>query len=812
MAKKVSVAPPPPPPLLPEWWAKFLPIAVLVVLTLVVYIPAMGGGFLWDDDWLLTDNPNISSVAGLVRFWKIDWWGDKLVPDYFPVTWTSFWIEWHLWHKFAPGYHVTNILLHALSAVLLWRVLRRLGVRWGWLAAALFAVHPVNVTSVAWIAERKNTLSMVFYLLALGCYLRFDDRAGQRWYLAALGMFLLALLSKTSVVMLPVVLLILAWWRRNKVTWRDLLNSAPFFALALALAIVGVFYQTDVVIDSSPIHTAKEGFFFRLAVAGMAPWFYLLKTVVPYPLAMVYPRWDFDPKALVNYLPGLALIGVLAGMWRLRRWCRGPLAALVYFVVTLFPVLGFFNMYYQVYSFVADHWVYIPMLGVLALIAGGAEFLSRRIVPRVVVQGVAALVLVVLGGLAWQRSTVFADVFRLWQDNIDKYPMHFLPYHNLGRAQDDKGYYDDALKNYQKSLQLNDRFDRVYTNIGTLLAKRGDILEAAHYFDQGVRLYPKSVTARGNLGAMLFKMGRLEEGLYQLQIAEKDDPNSLLVRANMATVLMGLGRIDEAMEQARKAVEIDPCAYEPRMELADCLLRKGERAKAQEQVAAALTIKPDSVEAHALMATLLRALGLSARAAGRSPEAADRIAKAAEHWKRILELQPENVDAMNNLGITLVDRGDLQGALTYFTKALEHQPGNLEIQTNVAFVLARLNRPGEAIELYRKALAARPDWPEVLTSLAALLATYPDPAFRNPPEAVTLAQRACELTKYSRADFVDTLSLAYHAAGQRAEAIETAGRALQLARAAGNTEHAAALEQRLRAWSTETPGSPSPAR
>lgn len=794
MPTKVSVSQPS--PLLPPRWSKPLLLGTaLVVLTLLVYAPAMGGGFLWDDDWLLTENPNLSSLAGLGRLWKIDWWGDKLVPDCFPVTWTSFWVEWRLWHKNPAGYHVTNILLHAASAVLLWRVLARLGVKWAWLAGVLFAVHPVNVTSVAWIAERKNTLSMVFYLLAVGCYLRFDDRAGWRWYGGALGMFLLAMLSKTSVVMLPVVLLLVAWWRRGRVTWRDLLKSAPFFVMSLGLSILGILYQTHVVIQNSPIRSGKEGFFFRLAVAGMAPWFYMLKTVLPYPLAMVYPRWDFDPRGLVNYLPGLALVGVGALMWRLRRWCRGALMALGYFVVTLFPVMGFFSMYYHVYSFVADHWQYVSMIGLLALVSGAAEFLARR-VPRVAVQAAAVVVVGLLSIATWHRSGVFADGLRLWKANIATYPNHFLPYYNLGSAQDEEGRYDDALANYEKSIQLNKGFDRPYTNIGTILVRRGDVFNAARYFDEAVRIYPNSVPARANLGALLHMMGRTDEGLHQLRLAEKVQEDSLLVQVNMTTVLMEMGRIDEAVDHARKGAKADPSAYDPRIQLAKCLSHQGLAQEAVEQATVAAAIQPDSVEAHTL-------LGLHLRAAGRSAE-------AAEHWHKVLELQPNNADALNNLGITMVDRGNFRDALTCFTQALNLQPGSPDIQTNLAFVLTRVNRPAEAIELYRKALATWPDRPEVLTSLAAMLASYPDPAVRNPTEAVTLAERACELTGYSRADMMDVLASAYAAAGRRSDAIKTATRAMELASAAGNTARAAALEQRIGAWSAGESASPPP--
>jgi tetratricopeptide (TPR) repeat protein len=762
----------------------------IVALTLLVYIPAMGGGFLWDDDWLLTDNPHLRNLNGLARIWQFTLGGDKRIPDYFPVTWTSFWIEWQLWGKNPTGYHVTNIALHAANAVLVWLVLARLGVRWAWLAGALFAVHPVNVASVAWIAERKNTLSMLFYLLAWLSYLRFDEKDGWKWYARSLGLFLLALLSKTSVVMLPVVLLLVGWWRRDKVTWRDLLAALPFFAMALVFSIIGILYQTHVVILGAPIHSPREGFFFRLVVAGIAPWFYMLKTVLPYPLAMVYPRWQIDPKGLPFFLPGLAWVGVLALLWRLRRWCKGVLASLVYFVVTLFPVLGFFTMYYNLYSFVADHWLYVSIIGLLALVAGGAEALSR-LWSRWAVLGIASVTVVALGVLTWSHNAVYADNIRLWKDNIAKYPNHFMPYFSLGYALDAQGFYDDALANYEKSITLNSGFDKPYVSIGTILAKRQDFLQAAKYFYEAVRISPNLGVARMNLGVMLHLLGRSEEGLHQLQEALRISDYHVGAHVNMAKVLADTGQLNEAVIHARRAVQLDPTDAEARLALAKYLARSGRTEESIAECRKVVNLEPDLVDAHNLLAMQLRATG--------------RSAEAAEHFHKILQMQPNDADTMNNLGIALADQGELKGAQVYFTKALTLQPDNPEFQSNLALILASLGRTHEAIELYRKALKIRPGWPQAITNLACLLASDADPAVRNLPEAIALAKRACELTGDSNPDMLSNLASAYAAAGRYGEATQTATRAMELARAAGNKNVADILAQRIQAWSASQP-------
>ena len=281
-----------------RWWVG---AAVLALVTLLVYVPAMGGGFIWDDDKLLTENPAVKTIDGLYSIWFGSW-----AVDYIPLTLSSFWLEWHLWGGHAAGYHIVNILLHAGNAVLLWRVLRRLGVPGGWLAALLFAVHPVCAASVAWIAERKNTLSMFFFLLSLWGFLRCDDLVqapagpgkARRWLGFSLAAFFLALLAKSSVAVLPLVLLLLVWWRHGRITRRDLDRCIPFFVLAVLMALVAVAVQSRAV--QSGVGVIHDGLWVRLLGGSRAVWFYLGKIVAPAGLTMIYPRWEIDPGAAVS--------------------------------------------------------------------------------------------------------------------------------------------------------------------------------------------------------------------------------------------------------------------------------------------------------------------------------------------------------------------------------------------------------------------------------------------------------------------------------------------------------------------------------
>jgi len=409
--------------------------AVILALTLAAYLPAMGAGYIWDDDDFLTQNALIKAPDGLYRFWFT-----TEAYDYFPLTSTMLWFEWRIWGDRPAGYHVVNIILHGLAAVVLWRVLRRLGIPGAYFAAMVFALHPVCAASVAWITERKNTLPMVLYLLSALAWLRFDDGGKRRWYAFSLLLFLAAMLAKTSVVMLPAVLLLLAWWRRGRGAGSMrpcgrpslrtpvpadarrgegakgrtvVLRTVPFFVLSLVLGLVTVWFQNHRAIAGVAVR--PEGIASRLAASGWIVWFYLYKLLLPVNLIMIYPRWEVDGANPVHYLPLAFLLAALAFLWRFRRsWGRSPLLALGYFVITLLPVLGFIDMSFMRYSLVADHLQYTAAAGAIALAAGLPAAWARRFMPRAVAIPGAVAMLAVLGAMTWAQASTYQDEETLW--------------------------------------------------------------------------------------------------------------------------------------------------------------------------------------------------------------------------------------------------------------------------------------------------------------------------------------------------------------------------------------------------------------
>ena len=725
---------------------------LLIAFVFVAYAQVFRADFVWDDESHLTRNPCVIGPLGLKEIWT------TAQAVYYPLVLTTFWTL----HKFVGlnpfPYHLLNVFLHAASALLLWRVLQLLKIRGAWLGATLWALHPVLVQSVAWITELKNTQSCLFYLLSILCFLKWQSRRegaaassskleGSRGgrslgaFVLSLVFFILATLSKPSVVMLPFVLGLCIWWMRRKIRWHDILSLTPF-ALISALASGWTIWEQRFHARAFGPDWAQT-FPERLIIAGKAIWFYLGKLLWPNPLIFIYPRWDVDSSKVVAYLPLLAAIAGLVSLWFIHaKWGRALFFAAGYYVVSLFPVLSFFTVFFFRYSFVSDHFQYLASMGPLALAGAGiatllgrfsempAEFVSR---PDAAPQsdstiaglrrrlalscGLCGIVLVSLGFLTWRQTAEYHNLFSLYTATLQKNPGCWMAHYNLGIVLSEQGDAEQAIGHYRRAVDLRPDYAEAHYNLGRLLAEQGQFDDAIAHYEKAVAINPADAEAQNNLGVTLFGIGRADDAIAHYQKALEIQPDYAEASCNLASALIGKGDLDGAIARYTACLAAIPDQEDVRYNLASALLRRG------------------------------------------------RTDEAIVQYQKVLQVHPDSADAHANLGSALLAKRRVRDAMAEYTKALQIAPENLA----------------------------------ALSNLAWLLATSADPSLRNGSEAVRLAERADSAS--SRSDQHPTvlriLAAAYAEAGQFAEAKETAQQALKAANVQGNTNLADALQGEL---------------
>ena len=625
--------------------------AAILFITLLAYQPVWHAGFVWDDDSWTTRRPwLLRGLSGLLTMWC----KPTALQQYYPLTATTFWLDYHLWGLWTLPYHVENVLLHAFAALLFWRLLRRLEVPGDWLAAAIFALHPVMVESAGWITERKNVLSLVLYLGALLAYGRWTsfwkgdkDPPPGRAYLFALLLGLAALLAKTTALSLPAVILLICWWQRGRIQWRaDVRPALPFFAVAVGLSLVTAWLEKH--------HVGAQGsewaisFPQRCLIAGRALWFYTGKLLWPVNLCFIYPQWQLNASSISQWLYPITAVGVLFALWLARRKIgRGPATAAFFFVGTVFPSLGFMNAYFMRYSFVCDHWTYLSSLGLIAFGAALVGRAAEHLRARPALYGFAAVILPTLMILTWRQAHIYRDPETLWRDTLTKNPQCWLAHNSLGSD----------------------------------LYKSGKVTEAVEHFEEALRYNPDYAEAHNNMAIFLFQKGDVQG--------------------------------------------------------------------------------------------------------------------AMSHWEHALRSMPDYAAAHISLGIALLTSGKAPEAIGHFEQALLIWPDFPDLHCWLADALAKVGKPQEAIGHYEKALKLGPDSVRAVYGLARLLATLSPAEGGDLIRAISLAQRACQLTGNKSAECADTLATAYAAAGQSNEAITVAEAAIDLARSAGRTQLVGQIELRL---------------
>ncbi len=604
-------------------WPLGAVFALVLVATLAAYFPSLTGDFLWDDAGHVT-NPSLQAWSGL---WRI-WFEVGVTQQYYPLLHTAFWIEHRIWGDSTLGYHLINLLWHVTSACLLAAFLRRLAVPGAVLAALVFALHPVCVESVAWISEQKNTLSTVFCLAAALAWLRFEDERRPARYVVASLWFLAALLTKTVTATLPAALLVMAWWRRGRLSWRDDVRPLlPWLALGLAAGL-GTSWLERTQIGASGDNFAL-GRVERGLLAGRVVWFYLGKLLWPAGLTFFYPRWTIDATAAWQwFFPAAALLG-LAGLVWWRQRDRAPLAAALLFGGTLFPVLGFVNVYPFVFSYVADHFQYLASLGLIAFAAAAAtRGFALLSWPRWSGTAVAAAVLLILGGLTWRQSRMYRDVFTLYETTLARNPLSWVAQLNLGTALDEAGQPEAGLPHLQRSLELKPGFPETLNSLGNVLNRLGRSREALPLLEQAVQIQPRFAGAHNTLGVALMALERADEGIAEFRRALAIDPALTIARVNCGWALANQGRVPEAVAQFEQARRLRP-------DLADVEFKW------------ALTFAMH-----------------------------DRLTEAVPHFERALELQPEDADLRHAFGRALLAVGRREEAIAQFTEALRLDPNH----------------------------------------------------------------------------------------------------------------------------------------
>jgi tetratricopeptide (TPR) repeat protein len=564
---------------------------LLAVVTMLAYHPAWHGGVLWDDDAHI-GGPELRTLDGLRRIWFVP----RTTQQYYPLLHTSYWLQQKLWGDSITGYHIVNLLLHIGCVVLVLRIVRFLRIPGAELAATIFALHPVNVETVAWIAERKNTLSGVFALAATLWYLRFDENRSRRSYALALGLFLLGLLSKTAIVTLPLALLVIFWWKRGAISWRhDVVPLIPFFFFSAAAGLMtrwveygNIGYRARM-LDLSLLD--------RCLIAGRAFWFYLWKLLWPSNLMFVYPRWEISAAVPWQYIFPLAVLVLLGILWSLRRWSRTPLAGVLVYMVLLLPSLGFANIYFFLYSFVADHWQYLACLGIITPCASGIVLLATRLKS-----GYAWLepgVTLVIGGvlflLTWQQSRMYNNAETLYRTTIAHNPACWLAYDHLVDILYQANRIPEAMNLFKDELRIKPAV--AHYSLGNALLRKGRTSEAIDQFTEALRINPDYAEAHNNLGYALLVTGRTSAAIEQCKEALRIDPTYAHAHNNLGNALAQTGRASEAIDHYKQTLRMNPNSADAHSNLGAALAQMGRISEAIEELKAAVRINPNNIDA-----------------------------------------------------------------------------------------------------------------------------------------------------------------------------------------------------------------------
>ena len=719
-------------------------ILVLAALVVVSYFPALQAEFVWDD-FLLTKLKAVSSWNGIWQLWfdpeTAYLQRDAVEGHYWPLLYTTFWLEHKLW-GFAPlGYHAVNLVLQFVNTVLLWRLLLRLGIPGAWFAAAVFAVHPLHTESVAWVISRKDLLSGLFYLVAFFMWVRFIEVPHPRRYVAALLSFAAALLCKSVAITLPAALLIFQWWRNDRVTPRDFMLAAPFFLIGFVVGGFDTwFYKSKTALSFD--YSVYE----RLLIASRALWFYLEKLLWPTNLAVIYPRWEIDAADSIGLAYAVAAVAVVAILWILRRRVgRGPLACGLFFAVTLSPTLGFVDYSYMGHSFVADRFQYLAGIGAIILFAAAAARGADKLSPvsNRAAKGTALVLLALLGVATWNQTTIYKNEVSLFKHVISFNPQSWAAHQNVGMALLRLNEFGEAEVYFRRSLEIFPLNPKAFRNLGEALKGQGRYEESLKWYQVASRVEPDEPLNHAGMGTVFFQLERYPEAISSMKRAlslqpdfatapkihsligqgfrkmgrhgEADkhfdlsvklgmemNPRDLGVLFSRAEDLRGRKLHEESLKWYRSAIEVDPDFALAYAGMGDSLYQLGRYPEAVSSMKRALELQPD----FPMAPTLRYLMGRALRGIGPPHDVQDQTSSSS-----IRESGPGNAGTFFSRAEDLRGQKRYEESLKWYRDAIEANPDFALIYAGMGDSLYRLGRYEEAVSSMERVFELLPDFP-----------------------------------------------------------------------------------------------------
>ena len=776
----------------------------LAAITFAVFGQTLRDEFVnYDDGYHVYDNAAVNSgltLKGILwafKFSHSDYWH--------PLDFLSHMLDCQLYGLAPAGHHLTNVLLHAVVVILLFQVLRQMtGALWrSAFVAAVFAIHPLRVESVAWVSERKDMLQGVFFMLTIMAYVRYVRHAWSLTrYVAVVLLFTLGLMSKPTIMTLPFVLLLLDYWPLKRfgpsaapgdvggtgsTSWRSYLpvvrrvivEKLPLFLLSAASCV-------QAAIGNSPSFEVNKSLSRMLEVSNAAVSYviYIWQMVWPVKLAVVYPfpveglpSWE-----VIGAITLLVLITTVLFILRQRHPCF--LVGWLWYLGMLAPMIGFI----QAGDIArADRYTYLPQIGLYLLLTwAAADLCAGWRHRRLVLGGCLTIILVALIFCACAQASCWRNSESLWTHALACTSNNYIAHNNLGAALLTKGNVAEAIAHFQKALQIKPDYAEAQNNLGNALLKKGNVDEAIAHYQRALQIRPYYAEARNNLGNALLKNGHVDEAISDYRRALQLKPDNAEAHNNLGEALLKKGKVDEAIAQFQKALQIKPDNAAAHYNLGNALLQKGGADEAIAQFQKALQIIPDYADASYNLGNALLQKG----------DVDDAIAC----YQRALETDPNFAEAHNNLGNALFQRGRVDEAIAQFRQALQIEPGYAEASYNLGEALLKKGNADEAISLYQRALQTKPDYPAALNNLAWVLATCSQASLRDGNKAVELAQRANQLTGDANPVVLHTLAAAYAEAGRFPEAVKAAQHALQLAETQSNAALADAIRSQIKLY------------